>query len=263
MLKAQSRIAAECARSYGMASSALPAVEACAPARDNSRMRYPILFFDADNTLFDFDAAQSIAFEQAMRQVTGDFEPQFLSVYERINKQYWQAFERGEVTQTQLKEQRFQSLFEEVEATGDPGEMNSVYMLKLSQCTLLLDGALELIEQLAGHHRMLLITNGLKNVQRPRFSASPITQHFEDIVISDELGIAKPHAGIFDESFARMGNPPKSDVLIIGDSLSSDMQGGIDYGIDTCWFNPHGKTNTSLPVTHVIQTLDDLHDIVS
>ncbi len=90
-----------------------------------------------------------------------------------------------------------------------------------------------------------MITNGLSDVQRPRLEASPIGDYFTAVTISDEIGIAKPDAGIFDASFAAMGQPAKSDVLLIGDSLTSDIRGGVNYGIDTCWYNPAGKPNAN------------------
>ncbi len=97
----------------------------------------------------------------------------------------------------------------------------------------------------------------------PRLAASPITPYFESVTISDEVGVAKPNGRIFDIAFASMGNPAKSEVLIIGDSLSSDMQGGINYGIDTCWFNDNSKQRSNgLPITYEINQLADLARIL-
>ena len=98
-------------------------------------------------------------------------------------------------------------------------------------------------------------------MQRPRLERSAIRPFIEKIFISEEIGVAKPAAGFFEAVFQEIGNPPKSEVLIIGDSLTSDIQGGIDYGIDTCWFNPGGK-NTSLQVTYNIGKLGDLLELL-
>ena len=225
-------------------------------------MRYPILLFDADNTLFDFDRAQSHALQLALTELNGYFEPHFLTTYAEVNHGFWQAFERGEISQSELKRQRFPAVIKQLGLSIDPVETNALYLKRLSESYFLLDGACELVERLAASHRLGLITNGLKDVQRPRFSASPITKHFEAIVISDELGIAKPDPGIFEALLELLGNPSKTDLLMIGDSLSSDIQGGINFGINTCWFNPNGKARGSMSPTHEISSLDQLDNIV-
>ena len=101
--------------------------------------------------------------------------------------------------------------------------------------------------------------DGLADVQRPRLAASPLLPYFESVTISDEVGVAKPDGRIFDTAFASMGHPAKREVLMIGDSLSSDMQGGINYGIDTCWYNPNGKQRPDgLSITYEIKELAEL-----
>ncbi|MCA9932829.1 MAG: HAD-IA family hydrolase, partial [Anaerolineales bacterium] len=107
-----------------------------------------------------------------------------------------------------------------------------------------------------------IITNGIAAVQRPRMARSPLQPFVEAFIISEEVGVAKPDPAIFDVAFAQMGEPQRTAVLIIGDSLSSDMQGGLNYGIDTCWYNPHGHTG-SLPVTYEIRQLADLPRILN
>ncbi|MBU0596271.1 HAD-IA family hydrolase, partial [Candidatus Bipolaricaulota bacterium] len=127
----------------------------------------------------------------------------------------------------------------------------------------LIEGAERLVSSLAGRARLALITNGFAAVQRSRFARSTLTPFFEAVVISEEVGAAKPDPAIFDEAFRQMGNPAKDEVLMIGDSLTADIRGGIDYGIDTCWFNPHGgETPTDLEVTYDIRALDELLAIV-
>jgi HAD superfamily hydrolase (TIGR01509 family) len=111
---------------------------------------------------------------------------------------------------------------------------------------------------------LALITNGLKQVQRSRLAQSSIGKYFEVVLISDELGVAKPHPDIFTVAFKAMGNPEKEHVLIIGDSLSSDIKGGSDYGIDTCWFNPHGKQpDAGIKITYEIQSLPQILTILN
>ncbi len=124
---------------------------------------------------------------------------------------------------------------------ADPLAFSAGYLQHLSTHTDLLDGAEEVVARLARISRLMIITNGLKDVQRPRFAGAVISRHFEDFVISEEVQAGKPDAEIFAEAFRRMNNPAKNEVLIIGDSLTSDIQGGINFGIDTCWYNPRRK----------------------
>ena len=136
---------------------------------------------------------------------------------------------------------RFQRLFDRVGVVEEPFPFSEDYLTNLSDNSHLFEGVEQLIPELYGKVRMMIITNGFARVQRPRFLRSPIRPYFDDIVISDEVGFTKPDTRIFDVAFARMRQPDKKDVLIVGDSLSSDMTGGERYGIDTCWINPNGK----------------------
>jgi HAD superfamily hydrolase (TIGR01549 family) len=125
----------------------------------------------------------------------------------------------------------------------------------------LLPGAQEIVRALKPRFHLALVTNGLADVQRPRLERSALADCFEKVFISEEVGAAKPSTAYFDAVFGAIGNPPKNEVLIIGDSLSSDMQGGLGYGIDTCWYNPDRKT-TDLPVTYQISRLLELVPIL-
>ena len=132
---------------------------------------------------------------------------------------------------------------------------------QLAQQAHLIEGAAELIQTLNGRYHLALITNGLADVQYPRLARSGLESYFSAVVVSDEVGVAKPNPGIFDVAFERMNQPAKNEVLIIGDSLSSDITGGITYGIDTCWYNPNGQSS-DLPITHKIKTLHQLNEIL-
>ena len=226
-------------------------------------MRYDWLLFDADGTLFDYDKAETAALQQAFQTLGVSYQPDYLPAYRRVNSQMWRAFERGEITQTRLKPRRFELLSEAIDVPLDPAQFSATYLLQLGQNAQLIDGTEAMLQALNGKVNMMLITNGLQAVQRSRFALSPLPAYFADIVISEEVGVAKPAPGIFDIAFEKMGNPARDRVLIIGDSLSSDMAGGINYGIDTCWFNPEGRAQDGLAgITYDIQSLDELLDIV-
>ena len=225
---------------------------------------YKWLLFDADHTLFDFDAAAANALRNTFATFGYEFLPEYEAVYQTINTQIWKAFERGEISSKRLRIERFERLFDALNLVADAAKLSIRYGQLLGEGTQLLDGAEALLAWLNGRYQLALITNGLKDVQRPRLAHSTIGHYFNPVIISDEVGVAKPNGRIFDIAFAQMGNPPKNDVLMIGDSLTSDMAGGIGYGIDTCWFNPAQKPRpTEMPITYEIHTLSQLQTILA
>ncbi len=222
-------------------------------------MMYKWLLFDADGTLFDFDKAETKALANTFKQFRMSYSEEVGDIYREINSQIWLALERGEITPEALRTARFQRLFDAVGQQADTNSFSNAYLVHLGNCGDLIDGADTLVKTLSKNYRLALITNGLADVQRPRLAASPLKQYFETVVISDEVGAAKPDTHIFDAAFASMGNPEKHEVIIIGDSLTSDMQGGVNYGIDTCWYNPNGKQRQNgMPITYEIKALADL-----
>jgi YjjG family noncanonical pyrimidine nucleotidase len=221
--------------------------------------RYDTLLFDADGTLFDYDRAETWALSQTFAQYGHAFRPGYGELYRRVNGPLWDALEQGDVTQDRLKVLRFELLFDELGLAVDPAAFSESYSRQLGKGTFLIDGALEIVAELSQDFRLFIITNGLTDVQRPRFSASAIGRYFVDWIISEEVGFAKPDPRLFDIAFERMGRPAKERVLIIGDSLTSDIAGGIAYGIDTCWFNPTGReADPTMPTTYEIRDLAQL-----
>ena len=221
-------------------------------------MKYKWLLFDADHTLFDFDLAEVKALANSFTEFGYPYNGTTGETYRTINQQIWRQLERGEITPQALRTTRFLRLFETVGIKADPEPFSDAYLRHLANCGDLIEGAEEAIHQLSQNYQLGLITNGLSDVQRPRLAASPLQPYFKTFTISNEVGYAKPDPRIFDVAFAAMGNPAKSDVLIIGDSLTSDMQGGFNYNIDTCWFNPHHKSHNGLPITYEIKHLSEL-----
>jgi 2-haloacid dehalogenase len=227
------------------------------------KKHYPWLFFDADGTLFDYHRAEATAFRKAFELLQFQFEDAYLGVYQKINSQLWQALERHEITPAVLRVQRFERLLEALQLSGSANELNLAYVEQLGLCTDLIDGAYEVLETVSKRSRIAIVTNGLEAVQRSRLIHSTIHSFISELIISEEVGAAKPHPAFFDAAFSRTGNPEKSDVLIIGDSLTSDMQGGVDYGIDTCWYNPGGEARPeNLSITHEIRQLREVLKII-
>lgn len=227
-------------------------------------MSYEWVLLDADGTIFDYDEAERYALEETLQDFDLAFDEETIAEYRRINGALWLDFEAGKVEADRLKVLRFERLLAAMSAgVADPARFSAVYLNHLGECAALIDGAAQVVDALHARARLALITNGLKEVQRSRLAKSQLEPYFEAVIISDEIGIAKPDPGIFDVAFSRMGDPDRSDVLIVGDSLTSDMRGGRNYGIDTCWFNPdQAPREPQIETRYEIESLCDLLNIV-
>jgi 2-haloacid dehalogenase len=222
-------------------------------------MKYQWLLFDADGTLFDYDLAEEKALEQTFRDLELNFAANCAAEYRKINQQIWDDFENGRISAEALRIERFERLFEALEVSADTEKFSAQYLTNLAKAADLIDGAEETICALHRHFRLAIITNGLQDVQRPRLALTPIAGLFDVVAISEEIGAAKPAVRFFEAVFEKIGQPTREAVLVIGDSLSSDIQGGNNYGLDTCWFNPAGKPRpAALKITYEIRSIPEL-----
>lgn len=227
-------------------------------------IHYQWLLFDADDTLFDYQRAEGIVLGQAFQRAGVAYTPQDVSAYRGINQQLWKAVERGEVKPDAVRVRRFEQLFEAMGVDAPADRFSQTYIECLAACTLLVDGAAQVLRALRGKYRLGIVTNGLRDVQYSRLARSPIHPYIEAMIISEKVGWAKPAREFFDAAFAHLGNPARETVLIIGDSLTSDMAGGAAYGLDTCWFNPARGPNTSqIRITYEIGRLVELVDLLA
>lgn len=209
-------------------------------------MKYKVILFDADETLFDFKKAEREAFKNTMIDFGIDYDESYhFNTYEEINSAIWKELEQGLITQEKLKTERFRRFIDRLDMNFDENEFASTYMKYLGDGSFLFEGALELIEDLSNKYILSIVTNGLTIVQERRIKKSVIAKYFKDIVISEEIGISKPHPDIFEHAINNLGEFSKDEILMIGDNLSSDIKGGINYNIDTCWYNPNKVENTS------------------
>ena len=227
------------------------------------KKHYPWLWFDADGTLFDYNSAEATALKKTFYSLKLPFEDGYLDVYRQINHQLWQALEKQEITPAALRFRRFELLLEALQLRGSHQQMSNIYVEQLAICDKLMDGAYEVVQSLHGKCHLVIVTNGLQAVQNSRLAHSPIRDFIDEIIISEEIGVAKPQVAFFEIASERLGHPAKREVLIIGDSLTSDMQGGVDYGIDTCWYNPASEPRPDgLPITYQIKHLRELLEIL-
>ena len=209
-------------------------------------MQFQWLLFDFDNTLVDFSNTSKNALWQSFLDFGSACNDTIYQLYKDINHQVWSAFERGEMSAERLRIERFALLFAAIEEEpAPPAVFSKRYLENLVALSQAYEGVHELLDQLSQRYQLGLITNGLREVQRPRLNLLRLTQHFSTIVVSDEIGVAKPDPAFFDFTYRSIPAPPaKEEVLVIGDNLQSDIQGGNDFGHATCWIS-HGRTNTS------------------
>lgn len=201
-------------------------------------MKYKTILFDADMTLFDFKASEKECLRQTLQEFGFPCSAEILSLYSVINDNYWKKFERGEIDRAALLVERFADFFREIGVSGDPAAFNTQYLENIGGSALLLDGAEELCRELCKTHRLYIITNGTARNQRRRFAKAGFDAYFQDVFISEEMGCQKPQAAFFDHVASHIPDWDAESTLVVGDSLTSDIQGALNYGLDSCWFNP-------------------------
>ena len=224
-------------------------------------MNYPIILLDADDTLLDFAASEAAALADMLVAQGLPNTPEVRHRYSEINTEHWKRLERGEITREELKISRFRQLLAELGSNADPAVCNDDYMARLGSYSILLPGAEELCRRLAQHHQLYIVTNGSASVQHRRLGASGLLPYIRKVYISEEIGAQKPSQAYFDAVFSDLGNPPRGEVLIFGDSHTSDMLGGKNAGIATCWFNPKEKEPTGA-WDYTVTRLEDFLTIV-
>lgn len=202
---------------------------------------YQWLLFDADNTLFDFNAAEAASLEHCIQQTDIEWSPEVLGIYREINHNAWTDYEHGLLSKEDIRHIRFEKLLDRFRSAHDHIALSELYRKGLANSQHMMPGAYALLEQLQGQYQLGLITNGLTEVQYPRLKATGIERFFPDVVVvSDEIGHAKPKKEFFDHAFELMGHPDPESVLVIGDNPIADIGGALSYGCHACWLKlPH------------------------
>lgn len=224
---------------------------------------YTWLLFDADNTLWDFSAAEASALERVLVERDIEWSTEVLGTYRLINRAAWDDYEQGILPKSQLRDIRFQRLLEHYRQDHPAEEVSFSYRQYLAASNHMLNGAMDVLDAVRGRYRLGLITNGLHEVQRPRLVNTGIEDYFEFVVISDEIGVAKPDAAFFDHAFAFMEGIDPAEVLIIGDNPNADIKGGLNYGCDACWLrHPGAADRKALGETYRIRAISELLEFV-
>lgn len=224
-------------------------------------MKYQAILIDADNTLFDFCTAERTAIARVLHE-TGLDDPDAPQVYHAINAGCWLEFEQGRMTQSELKLRRFERLFDHYGVRGDAQYTTQCYSQALSEQSMLLPGALDAVRSIAARLPVAVVTNGIAQVQHGRMERSELKQFMSALVISEEVGCAKPDPRMIYAALERLGGVAPEHALMVGDSLTSDMRCANNAGTDACWYNPDGLPSpTDMRIDYVIRDIARLPDI--
>lgn len=221
--------------------------------------KYEVILFDVDGTLLDFDKAEERGIEALLGHFGVPVCEENKEKYHVLNQSYWQRLELGELTRDQVLSLRFEEYFGDFGIKVDGMEVDGLYRKELDNSAILIDGAIEILTYLKEKYSLYVVSNGVAATQYRRLGAAGLDQYFDGIFISEEAGCQKPQAGFFEYCFEKMGRRDAENMLIVGDSLTSDIRGGNGSGIDTCWFNPRSLANTAgVRVDYEIRELSEL-----
>lgn len=218
-------------------------------------MNWDWIFFDADETLFTFDSFSGL--QRMFLDYSVTFTAEDFQDYQAVNKPLWVDYQNGTITSLQLQHQRFQSWADRLSV--QPGDLNSAFINAMAEICAPLPGAVSLLNALQGKCKMGIITNGFTALQQIRLERTGLRDHFDLIVISEQVGVAKPHPRIFDYALEQAGNPDRSRVLMVGDTAESDILGGMNAGLTTCWLNAHHRPQPEgITPTWTVASLSEL-----
>ena len=222
-------------------------------------MNWDWIFFDADETLFTFDSfggLQRMFLDYSVTFTADDFQD-----YQAVNKPLWVEYQNGAISALQLQHQRFEGWAAKLNVPA--GDLNEAFLNAMAEICTPLPGALSLLKTLKGKAKLGIITNGFTALQEIRLERTGLRDYFDLLVISEQIGVAKPHPAIFDYALEQAGNPARSRVLMVGDTAESDILGGMNAGLSTCWLNAHQRTlPDGVEPTWTVTTLGELEQLL-
>ena len=220
---------------------------------------FEYLFLDLDDTILDLQKAEHVALSKTLESFGLNPTQEVLTRYNKINKAHWEALERKEMTRDQVLLGRFQMLFREFSVDADPEKVARSYEHNLGIGHWFLPGAEEAVTALSKKYKLYLASNGTASVQKGRMTSANLYRFFEQVFVSEEIGHNKPSKAYFDAAFARIPGFDPEKALMVGDSLTSDIKGGNNAGIRTCWVNPgHAPVKPGIHVDFEIEALHQL-----
>lgn len=225
-----------------------------------------VILWDIDGTLLDFKEAESQAMKNCFAKYElGECSDEMIARYAVINDEYWELLEKGGITRQELFTARFKDFFAaEGIVFSQYDAFNKEYQAQLAEIVVFRDNGYELIKELKGQVKQYAVTNGSFNVQSRKLAKSGLKELFDDCFISDQIGVEKPNVEFFDHVKAAIGETADEEILIVGDSLTSDMKGGNNAGILCCWYNPQKKENTKgIHIDYEIQDLQEVKRILN
>lgn len=228
--------------------------------------RYPIVFLDADNTLFDFTASQYASLKETLIRFSLSFSDEIAETYDRINIEVWGEHEKGKLTREALCRLRFERLLSLLDS--DPAladQVNEDYEKRLESSSILLPGAEGFCRELSRECQLYILTNGMEAVQKSRLALSPIRPYIARMFISQSLGWQKPTKEFFEAVFAALPLPKerRKEAVMVGDSLHSDILGGLSAGLDTIWFNPGGASpEENIRPLYTARTFEEIKKLI-
>lgn len=223
--------------------------------------KYKYLLFDLDDTLLDFGKAQVLAFKKLLEDEDIEYNDDLFEKYETINKSLWRSFERGEISNKVVTSERFIRFFALFSMKVDGSEVDNRFRGYLAEGNQLFEGIVEMLEKLSLTHKLYIASNGIGITQHTRLKNNNLNKYFEKIFISEEIGSKKPDREFFDIIFKEIGVEDKGEVLMIGDTLTSDILGANNVGIDSCLVDIHGIENPEINPTYKIAKTIDLLNI--
>ena len=216
--------------------------------------KYSVILFDIDDTLLDFPRSEREALCEAFLMSGIELDDEMIGIYHQINYELWRALERKEITREELMTRRFEDFVKYYELSADFTKVARDYLDRLGKKVYFIDGARELLSELYGKVRLYIVTNGLACVQNSRYKLTGFDKIFDGMFISEEVGANKPDVRFFEYVADHIEGFEKEKTLLVGDSQSSDIAGGIAFGIDTCWYSPKGIEGKHIP-TYTVDTL--------
>ena len=221
------------------------------------------LFLDMDNTILDFDMAERIALPKTLAAFGIPASDDLVARYHAINKTCWEMLERGEIVRAEIGPRRFGELFAQEGVEGDAAACNELYLKNLAIGHHFLPGAEEAVHSLSKKYRLYIASNGTASVQAGRMTSANLYPYFEKVFVSQEIGANKPAKEFFERSFAQIPDFDPQKAMIVGDSLTSDILGGINAGIATCWVNPgHKPAKPDIQPDYEIESLAQLEEFL-